>query len=176
MGVSNCTIDGCINEQLITCGCSLGVGCSVGSGYSWHIGFETVESYLILGTVVLAYFYGICFATPPRVVVVVPRWASGLSLLWPSWGCIPWWRCIPWLEWLATMAFWSPVSHLIAFGAMGIMCRAVCSAGWVQLGQSLEGADGVWPLLLWLVWATHHLSWQIASTGLELWETCSWAC
>ena len=31
------------------------------------------------------------------------------------------------------MAFWSPVSCLVAFGAMGIMCRAVCSAGWVLL-------------------------------------------
>ena len=44
----------------------------------------------------------------------------------------------------------------------------------VQFGQSLEGAGGVWPLLLWLVLATWHLSWQIVSTGLELWETCSW--
>ena len=29
------------------------------------------------------------------------------------------------------MAFWSPVSHLVTFGAMGITCRAVCSASWV---------------------------------------------
>ena len=50
-------------------------------------------------------------------------------MLLPSWGCSPWGRCIPWLEWLATMAFQSPVSHLVAFGAMGITCRAVCSAG-----------------------------------------------
>ena len=47
---------------------------------------------------------------------------------------------------------------------------------WVQLGQSLEGADGVWPWLLWLVWAIHLWSWQIVSTGLVLWETCSLAC
>ena len=46
----------------------------------------------------------------------------------------------------------------------------------VQLGQSLEGAAGVWPLLLWLVWAAWCPSWQIASTGLALWETWSWAC
>ena len=46
----------------------------------------------------------------------------------------------------------------------------------VQLGQSLEGAGGVWTSPLWLVQAPWHLSWQIASTGLELWETCSWAC
>ena len=31
------------------------------------------------------------------------------------------------------MAFWSPVSHLVPFGAMGIPCRAVCSASWVLL-------------------------------------------
>ena len=47
---------------------------------------------------------------------------------------------------------------------------------WVQLGQSVEGADGVWPLLLWLVWTICLLSWQIVSTILELWETCSLAC
>ena len=29
------------------------------------------------------------------------------------------------------MVFWYPVSCLVAFGAMGIMCRTVCSAGWV---------------------------------------------
>ena len=31
------------------------------------------------------------------------------------------------------MAFWSPMSHLVTFGAMGIMCRVVCSADWVLL-------------------------------------------
>ena len=51
---------------------------------------------------------------------------------------------------------------------------AGCS--WLQLGQSLEGADGVWPWLLWLVWTICLLSWQIVSIGLELWETCSLAC
>ena len=64
-------------------------------------------------------------------VIVVPRWVSGLPMLWLSLGCIPWWRCIPWLKWLATMAFWSPVSRLVTFGAMGIMCGAVCFASWV---------------------------------------------
>ena len=29
------------------------------------------------------------------------------------------------------MAFWSPVSALVAFGAMGITCRTVCSTSWV---------------------------------------------
>ena len=29
------------------------------------------------------------------------------------------------------MVFWSPVSHLVAFGAMGITCWAVSSASWV---------------------------------------------
>ena len=75
--------------------------------------------------VVFANIYGVCFVIPPTTVIVVPRWASGLAMLQPSW------RCIPWLEWFATMAFWSPVSHLVAFGAMGITCRAVCSASWV---------------------------------------------
>ena len=75
-------------------------------------------------------------ALPSVVVVVVPRWASGLPLLWPSR------RCIPWLEWLATMAFWSPMSHFVAFGTMGIMCQAACSASWVLLcavGAVLRG-------------------------------------
>ena len=69
-------------------------------------------------------------------MIVVPRWASGLPLLWPSW------RCIPWLEWLATTAFWSPVSHLVTFGAVGITWRAFCSASWVLLcvvGAVLRG-------------------------------------
>ena len=47
--------------------------------------------------------------------------------------CDPGGRCIPWLEWLATMAFGSPMSHFVAFGTMGIMCWAVCSASWVLL-------------------------------------------
>ena len=46
----------------------------------------------------------------------------------------------------------------------------------VQLGQSLEGAGGVWPLPLWLVLAPWCLSWQITSTGLVVWETSSPAC
>ena len=29
------------------------------------------------------------------------------------------------------MALWSLVSNLVAFGAKGILCRAVCSASWV---------------------------------------------
>ena len=37
------------------------------------------------------------------------------------------------MEWLATTAFQSPVSCLVAFGAKGIMCGAVCSASWVPL-------------------------------------------
>ena len=171
--VSDGTIVDCINEQFIVCGCSLHVACSAGSGYSCHIGLETVESYLILRAVVHAYIYGICFTTPPRVAVVAPRWASGLLMLWPSL------RCIPWLKWLATAVFWFPVSHLVTFGPMGIPCGTVCSASWVlscAIGASLEGVDGVWPLPLWLVLATRHLSWQTMSTGLELWETWSQAC
>ena len=81
MGVSCGTIVDCISEQFIMCGCSLSVVCSMGSGYSCHIGLDTVESYLILRAVVLAYIYGICFTTPARVAVVAPRWASGLFML-----------------------------------------------------------------------------------------------
>ena len=75
------TIVDCINEQFIICGCYLSVACSVDSGYSCHIGLDTIESYLILRVVVLAYSYGICFTTPARAVVVVPRWAYGLPML-----------------------------------------------------------------------------------------------
>ena len=40
----------------------------------------------------------------------------------------------------------APVSHLVAFGAMGIMCgqfALLAGCCHVQLGQSLEGTDGV---------------------------------
>ena len=120
-----------INEQFIVGGCSLNVVCRMSSGCSCHIGLDTIENYLILRVVVLTYIYGICFPTPARVAAVAPRWASGLPLMWPSWGCIPWWRCILWLRWLATMAFWSPVSNLVTFGASGIPYGVVCSTGWV---------------------------------------------
>ena len=92
------------------------------------VGLDVVWGYLILRALVLSDIYGVCFVLLPLAVAVVPRWASGLPLLWPRWGCIPW------LEWLATMAFWSPVSHLVTFGTMGIMCWAVCSASWVLSG------------------------------------------
>ena len=139
---SDCTIVDCINEQLIMLGCSLSVACSAGSGYSCHIGLDAVKNYLILRAVVLTYICGICFTPLPRAAVVAPRWASALPMLWPSWGCIPWQRCILWLKWLATTAFWSPVSCLVAFGAMGIMCRAFWSAGCVlscEIGAVLGG-------------------------------------
>ena len=81
MGVSDGTIVDCINEQFIICGCFLSVACSVGSGYSCHVGLDTMESDLILRAVVLTYIYGICFTTPARAVVVAPRRASGLPML-----------------------------------------------------------------------------------------------
>ena len=81
MSFSNGTIVDCINEQFIVCGHFLGVACSMGSGYSCHIGLDTVEGYLILRAVVLTYIYDICFTTPARVAVVAPRWVSGLSML-----------------------------------------------------------------------------------------------
>ena len=81
MSVSDGTIVDCINEQFIVCGCSPSVACSAGSGYSHHIGLDTVESYLILKDMVLAYIYGICFTTTARVAVVDPRQASGFPML-----------------------------------------------------------------------------------------------
>ena len=53
----------------------------MGSGYSCHIGLDTMESYLILRAVVLTYIYGICFATPARAVVVAPKQVSGLPIM-----------------------------------------------------------------------------------------------
>ena len=76
VSVSYGTIVDCINEEFIIYGHSLSVACSVGSGYSCHIGLDTVESYLILRAVVLAYIYGVSFTTPARAVVVALRWAS----------------------------------------------------------------------------------------------------
>ena len=142
VSVSYSTIVDCINEQFIMCGCSLSVACSVGNGCSCHIGLDAIEGYLILRAVVLTYIYGISFTSPARVAVVALRWVSGLPMLWPSWGCIPWWRCILWLRWLATMTFQSPVSNLFSFGATGIPCRAVCSTSWVlscAIGAVLGG-------------------------------------
>ena len=86
VSVSDGAMVNCINEQFIMCGCSLSVACSMGSGYSCHIGVDVAESYLILRAVVLTYIYGVCFTTPARAAVVAPRQASGLSMLCPSWG------------------------------------------------------------------------------------------
>ena len=55
VSISNGTIVDCISEQFIECGHSLSVACSMGSGYSCHIGLDTVESYLISRAVVLTY-------------------------------------------------------------------------------------------------------------------------
>ena len=81
VGVSHSSIVDCINEQFIICGCIIGVNCSASSGYGCHIGLDTIENYLILRAVVLAYVYGISFTTPARVVAAAPRWASGLPML-----------------------------------------------------------------------------------------------
>ena len=81
VSVSDGKMVDCINEQFIMCGCSFSVACSMGSGYNCHIGLDAVESYLILRPVVLTDIYGICFATPLRAAVVVPRWVFGLHLL-----------------------------------------------------------------------------------------------
>ena len=84
--VSCSSIVGHINEQFIVGGCSLSVACSMSSGYSCHIGLDTIENYLILRAVILSYIYGICVTTPARAVVVAPRQVSGLTMLWPRWG------------------------------------------------------------------------------------------
>ena len=73
MDASYGTIVDCINEQFIVCGCSFSVACSTVSGYSCHIGLDTMEGYLTLRAVVLAYIYDICSATPARAAVVAPR-------------------------------------------------------------------------------------------------------
>ena len=71
----------CISEEFIICGCSLSVACRMSSGYSCHIGLDTIGNYLILRAVVLAYIYGISFTTTAKVAAVAPRWASGLLML-----------------------------------------------------------------------------------------------
>ena len=81
VSVSYGSIVDCINEQFITCGCSLSVPCSMSSGYSCHIGLDTIENYLILRAVVLTYIYVISFTTPARVAAVAPRRESGLPML-----------------------------------------------------------------------------------------------
>ena len=65
VSVSNSAIVDCINEQFIMCGCSLSVACSMGSGYSCHIGLDTIEGYLILRAVVLAYIKGLVLPPLP---------------------------------------------------------------------------------------------------------------
>ena len=84
-----------------------------------------------------------------------------------GWSGLPPWYFGPQCPILSHLEQWE--SHAGQFVLPAGCCH-------VQLGQSLEGADGVQPLLLWLVWATHLLSLWMASIGLELWETCSWVC
>ena len=57
-----------------------------------------------------------------------------------------------------TTAFWSPVSHLVAFGAMGITCGAVCSASWAlscAVGVVLGGCR--WCVTIAIVPGVGHL-------------------
>ena len=66
------------------------------------------------------------------------------------------------------MVFWSPVSNLVTFGTMGILCGAVCSASWVlscAIGAVLGGCrwcvtmtivTGVGCLMLVLVDCIHR--------------------
>ena len=84
-----------------------------------------------------------------------------------GWGGLPLWNFGHLCPILSHLEQWK--SHAGLFVLLAECCH-------VQLGQSLEGVGGVWPLPLWLVLAARCLSWWIVSTGLELWETCSQAC
>ena len=56
------------------------------------------------------------------------------------------------------MALRSPVSHLVAFGAMGILCGAVCSASWVlscAIGAVLGGCS--WCVTIAIAAGVGHL-------------------
>ena len=56
------------------------------------------------------------------------------------------------------MALWSPVSCLVAFGAVGIPCGAVCSAGWVlscAVGAVFGGCS--WCVTFTIVAGVGHL-------------------
>ena len=133
VSVSNGTIIGCINEQLIVCGCSLRVLPVA----------QAVATVVTLGWMPwrAIWSWGL-WSLPTSMASVLPPTQGGscgfLVGIWTSHamtqlGCIPWQRCLPWLKWLATTALWSPVSNLVAFGAMGILCGAVSSASWVLL-------------------------------------------
>ena len=81
-----------------------------------------------------------------------------------AWGGLPPWHFSP--QHLILLHLEQCESHV---GQFVLLAGCYC----VQFGQSLEGAGGAWPLPLWLVLAAQCLLWQIVSTGLELWETCS---
>ena len=95
----------------------------------------------------------------------LPGWASGLPHCDPGEGAF-----------LGRGAFFGwgglPLQHF------GPQCPILSHLEHLEslVGQSLEGAGGVWPSPSWLVCTPQCLSWQIASTGLELLETCSQAC
>ena len=63
------------------------------------------------------------------------------------------------------MAFGSPMSHLVAFGTMGITCWAVCSASWVLLGAVGTVLGGCrWCVTIAVVGGVGHLLFVLADS------------
>ena len=147
MSVSDGTMVDCINGQFIMCGCSLSVACSMSSGCSCHLGTDAMESYLILRAVVLA------LTSMSSVLLPCPGWQLwflGGFLCFPccdpvggavlnggaflGWSGLPLWHFGPQCPILLHLEQWE--SHVGQFALSAGCCH-------VQLGQSLEVADGV---------------------------------
>ena len=63
------------------------------------------------------------------------------------------------------MAFWSPMSHFVTFGTMGITCQAACSAGWVlscAVGAVLRGCR--WCVTIAVVAGVGHSPFVLADS------------
>ena len=167
------------DEQFTICGCFLSVGLSVSSGYSCHISLDTIENYLILRP-------GSSATSMASVLPPLLGWQ-----LWLLCGHLDFPCCDPvGGAFFGRGAFFDggglppchfgsqcPIvlhlEHLESLVGQFVLPVACCH---VQLGHSLEGVSGAWLSPLWLVCAPQHISWQIVSTCLELWETCSQVC
>ena len=69
------------------------------------------------------------------------------------------------------MAFWSPVSHLVTFGATGIQCGEVCSACWVlscAIGAVLGGCR--WCVTITIVTGVGCLALLMADCIPQVWS------